>query len=72
MIKNIKYSLFLLGFIVLILEFFAYGTGLILQKKHYLYQEPDGTGQSATITYDEYISKRDEVLGWPYPSNLKR
>ncbi len=70
MLKRIGYFLFLLGFIVLIVEFLAYGTGLILQKKNYLYQEPDATSNSTTNSYDEYLSKRDKIIGWPYPSRF--
>jgi lysophospholipase L1-like esterase len=70
MLKRTGYFLFLLGFTVLIVESLAYGTGLILQKKGYLYKEPYATSNFTTNSYDEYLSKRDKILGWPYPSQF--
>jgi hypothetical protein len=66
MLKLIGYSLFWLGFTFLIIESLAYGMGFILQRKGLMYKEL--TVSSRTVqSYDEYLSKRDNILGWPYP-----
>jgi lysophospholipase L1-like esterase len=67
MLKLIGYSLFWLGLIFLIIESLAYGMGFILQRKRLMYKEPTISSQHTVQRYNEYLSKRDNVLGWPYP-----
>jgi len=58
---------FLIIFFLLFLECLAYLVGFILQKKSLLYQEQAYLSKPPANSYDEYLSKRDELLGWPYP-----
>ncbi len=54
-------------FLILFLECLAYVAGLMLQKKSFIYQEPIAVSKHLVNNYDDYLSKRDELLGWPYP-----
>ncbi|RKZ81609.1 MAG: hypothetical protein DRR19_21960 [Candidatus Parabeggiatoa sp. nov. 1] len=61
--------LFLLGFVIIV-ELLAYGIGLILQRKNLIYRKPTVPLQRAAQSYDEYLLKRDDVLGWPFTTQL--
>jgi len=70
MSKKLLYSLLMLSFTLFIIELLAYGTGLILQEKNYLYKASQAVTNENVKNYQEYLSKRDPVLGWPAPSQF--
>jgi hypothetical protein len=67
MLKVLFYYLFLIIFVFLFFEGLAYFAGLTLQKKSLIYQSPVLVSNRLVKSYEEYLSKRDELLGWPYP-----
>ena len=67
MSRALRRYFFLIVFLILFLECLAYFAGLMLQKKSLIYQEPVSVSKHLVKNYDDYLSKRDELLGWPYP-----
>jgi len=69
--SNTKKGLFFALMLVLLLasaELLFYATGRVLEAKWLMWGVP-GPPEGATqvITYQEYLKRRDPVLGWPYP-----
>ena len=70
MYKKIVFYIFLLGFTFFTIEFLAYGIGLVLAGKGYLYRPSKIVTATHVKDYNDYLSYRDNVLGWPPPKRF--
>jgi hypothetical protein len=67
--RALPYAL-LLTFTFGVIEGLSYTAGRILQHRQLMYREPvRGTGH-AVASFAEYLDKRDELIGWPYPAEF--
>lgn len=66
-IKKGFFYLITFFFVLLLLEVCAYTVTIFLQEKGIFYDPP----KIQPDEYREYLNKRDEVVGWPAPSQFK-
>lgn len=66
--RNAFFALVLLAIVMVTFEALSYGAGRVLQRKWGMWRVP--TSPQAVkqgISYEEYLKRRDPVVGWPYP-----
>lgn len=69
--SNAKKALFfalMLVFGLTTVELLFYATGRVLEARYWMWRVP-GPPQGATeaLSYEEYLQRRDPIVGWPYP-----
>lgn len=71
--KRVIFGLVLVLMLLALLEVSSYVAGRVLQSKWGMWQVPEPPPKAKTaIPYDDYLKRRDPVLGWPYPEQVGR
>ena len=66
--KNAVFYVVMLVFTLTIVECLFFFTGKLLQSKWAMWRAPnDPSGARGSRTYEQYLQRRDPVLGWPFP-----
>jgi hypothetical protein len=69
--SNTKKGLFfalMLVFVLAGVELLSYATGKVLEAKWWMWRVPGPPeGAKQVLSYQEYLKRRDPVVGWPYP-----
>jgi hypothetical protein len=66
MAKRAAFSLVVLALILLLIECSSWAAGRLLQRKELMHREAVPPEQTVVRTYEEYLAKRDDLVGWPY------
>src|SRR5712692_4343208 len=67
--RNAVFFVLMLVFTLAVFEGLFFFAGKLLQSKWGMWKVPGGpTAARSPLSYDEYLKRRDPVLGWPYPS----
>lgn len=64
--QRFHYSFRLLGLTLVAIELISYVTGLVLQERRMIPLQPIPVAQN----YQEYLSTKDELIGWPSPTTF--
>jgi len=59
--------LVLVGISFALIEVSSFAAGRFLQSRWAIYGVPQPVPDHLQITYEEYLERRDPILGWPYP-----
>lgn len=66
--RNAVFFVLMLFFTLTVLEGLFFSTGKLLQSKWAMWMAPgDPTAARSSLSYEQYLTRRDPVLGWPYP-----
>jgi hypothetical protein len=66
--KNVLFSIVMLAIMLCVIEGLFFATGKVLQSKWAMWRPPTSPAVARVLyTYDEYLKRRDPVLGWPFP-----
>lgn len=68
MLRRIGFPLAALFLALLGIELVAFAAGRVLQGRGLMYRDPIRPSAHAAASYQEYLAKRDPLVGWPYPS----
>lgn len=70
--KNAIFILILVLWLVTVSEVASFLAGKLLQRKWAMWRVPTAPVARKPISFQEYMERRDPVLGWPYPNQYGR